>query len=108
MTPMKNSFHTALLVLFLFLSVSACSLADNTAADYNNRGNAKQEKGDIDGAITDFNQAIEINPKYSEAYNNRGDAKLATGDLNGSIDDYNRAIEINPKYSIAYYNRGCP
>ena len=39
---------------------------------YNNRGNAKDELKDYQGAIADYTKAIEINPQYAAAYNNRG------------------------------------
>jgi hypothetical protein len=42
-----------------------------TALAYNNRGIVKRNKGDIDGAIADFDRAITINPKYANAYRNR-------------------------------------
>ncbi len=103
---MKNAFHTAHLVLLLFLSASACAAAKDTAKDYINSGDAKYLKRDMDGAITDYNRALENNPQLSEAYNNRGNAKQGKGDLEGAIADYNRAIEINPQYSEAYNGRG--
>ena len=66
-------------------------------APYNNRGLAKEGKSDHDGAIADYNRAIELNPKYAGAYNNRGLAKQAKGDLDGAIADYNRALELAAK-----------
>ena len=62
--------------------------------------------GDYEGAIADYDRAIEINPQHANAYNNRGIAKNKMGDYEGAIADYDRAIEINPQYTIAYNNRG--
>jgi Flp pilus assembly protein TadD len=62
-----------------------------------NRGFAKQAKGDVDGAIADFNRAIELDPKQPRAYMNRGFAKPAKGDHDGAIADYNRALELAAK-----------
>lgn len=77
-----------------------------TAAEFYNRGNAKKDKGDYDGAIADYGRAIELAPKFSAAYNNRGIAKKDKGDLDAAITDYDRAIEIDPRDSLAYNNRG--
>jgi lipoprotein NlpI len=76
------------------------------AAAYNNRSLAKRDKGDLDGAISDYTRAIELDPNYVLAYRNRGDTKQQKSDLDGAIADYNRALELDPKYAIAYNNRG--
>ena len=76
------------------------------AVSYFDRGFAKQKKGDLDGAMADYDQAIKLNPKDASAFNNRGNAKFAKGDLNGAMADYNQAIKINPKNTLAYNNLG--
>jgi hypothetical protein len=38
-------------------------------------------KGDMSGAISDYDRSIKINPRYVEAYCNRGAAKRAKGDV---------------------------
>ena len=97
----------SVVVLFLAgLAVAPPVLAQSSASDWVNSGNAKYKKGDLDGAVTDYSRAIEIDPKYAEAYINRGVAKGKKGDLDGEIADYSRAIEIDPEYAEAYSNRG--
>ncbi|MBC6480408.1 MAG: tetratricopeptide repeat protein [Hormoscilla sp. GM7CHS1pb] len=75
---------------------------------YNNMGVARYNLGDKEGAIADYNKAIEIKPDYALAYNNRGNARYNLGDKEGAIADYNKAIEIEikPDYALAYNNRG--
>lgn len=83
---------------------------DNTAlweaAIHYNRGNAKLEKGDYEGAIAGYDHAIVIAPNDSEAFCNRGIAKYNTDDYDGAIADYDRAIAIDPNLAIAYTQRG--
>ncbi|WP_413314725.1 tetratricopeptide repeat protein [Prochlorococcus sp. MIT 0703] len=69
-------------------------------------GTNKNELGDQQEAIADFNKAIAINPQIAPAYNNRGKAKMDLGDNQGAIADYSKAIAINPQYAYAYTNRG--
>ena len=76
------------------------------AMAYTYRGIAKDEMGDYEGAIADYDRAIEINPQYARAYSNRGITKDNMGGHKGAIADYDRAIEINPQYAGAYNNRG--
>ncbi len=61
---------------------------------------------DLQGAIKDYDKAIEIDPENAMAYNNRGNVKQYLRDLQGAIQDYDKAIEIDPNYATAYNNRG--
>ena len=69
-------------------------------------GNAKSDLGDNEGAIRNYDKAIELNPKDAKAYVNRGLAKINLGDNEGAIRDSDKAIELNPQYAEAYVNRG--
>lgn len=81
-------------------------IAQTTARDYCNRGVARQKKGDLDGALADFSQAIELNPQDSTAYNNRGLAQMAKGDLDSALADYDRALQISPRNFQIRTSRG--
>jgi len=77
----------------------------DTAKEYFYRGYEKDDKGDYNGAISDYTKAIEIYPNNASAYYNRGSAKADLKDFKGAISDYTKAIEINPNDSDAYFNR---
>jgi tetratricopeptide (TPR) repeat protein len=93
---MNTTLPTKLLAFVLSLMLPAVAAAQTSAAadDYNSRGLAKEAKGDHDGAIAEYNRAIELA------------AKLAIFCMDGTIADYNRAIELDPKQPRAYINRG--
>ena len=63
-------------------------------------------KNEIDRAIDDYTQAIELDTDYADAYYNRGNACHNKREYDRAIVDYNRAIELKPNYAEAYYNRG--
>jgi Flp pilus assembly protein TadD len=51
-------------------------------------------KGQYDQAISDFNKAIEINPKYANAYNNRGIVYISLGNMVSACHDWLKACEL--------------
>ena len=79
---------------------------DNSAAAYVSRGNARYKLKDYQGAISNYNKALEIDPNYAKAYLNRGVARSNLKDYQGAISDYDKALKIDPNYADAYYNRG--
>ena len=62
-----------------FLSKLFSPLFQMSASDYFNRAWDKQNKGDYQGAIADYEQAIKLQPDYTNAYNNRGIAYRKLG-----------------------------
>jgi tetratricopeptide (TPR) repeat protein len=78
----------------------------NAAEVLNNRGNAKNNIDDYEGAFKDLNEAIRINPKLAEAYSNRGSARDNLGDYKGAMEDYDKALSLKPEMITAYNNRG--
>ncbi len=73
---------------------------------YTNRGVARQARGDIDGALADYDMALRYNPGHAEALNDRGIVRFLRGDVDGAIADYFAAIRVRPQYADAYENRG--
>jgi tetratricopeptide (TPR) repeat protein len=84
----------------------AVLLTEARATVIYNSGRAKQDRGDLDGAMDDYSKAIKMNPNYLYAYVHRGIVKHQKRDLKGAMADYNKAIEIAPDYNPAFYNRG--
>ncbi len=74
------------------------------AIAYFNRGNAKDELKDTQGAIADWGKAIDINPQYANAYVNRGLAKKKQGDLQGSCADYKKAVSLGNQAATQWLN----
>jgi len=76
------------------------------AKTYYVRGLSRFDKGDLSGAVADFNQAIQTQSDYSEAYFYRALAYFDLKQMPKSIADYSKAIALNAGYVDAYYNRG--
>jgi tetratricopeptide (TPR) repeat protein len=87
-------------------SSPAPAASDASDGDLVNRGIEKAQNGDMDGAMADFNRAIELNPKDDAPYYNRAQARRLKNDTAGAIADYTRAIELGSTNPAAYNNRG--
>ena len=80
--------------------------APNPAEEIVRSAQAKEAKGDFDGAIADYGRLIELGPQNPGGYYGRAVAKSNKGDWDGAIADYNRTLELDPKNAYAYNNRG--
>ena len=80
--------------------------AGSDAKTYVDYGMSNGAKGDLDGALAAFNQAISIDPKYAPAYYNRGFAFSLKAKPDDAISNYDQAIQLDPTYKAAYYQRG--
>src|SRR5438445_174606 len=87
-------------------SAPAPAASGASDGDLVNRGIEKAKNGDLDGALADFNRAIELNPKDDAPYYNRAQARRLKNDTAGAIADYTRAIELGSTNPAAYNNRG--
>ena len=58
-------------------------------------------KNNWNESIVEYNKAIEINPRFSEAYVNRGIVYRALGQYQRAIKDYDEAIRIDPENQAA-------
>ena len=104
--------------LFVILSVGVFLLAwcglswsQNEAIALVGSGNAKLTLEDYQGALQDYNKAIELDSIKSDAglamlYANRCIAKYYLKDNQGVIQDCGKAIELNPNMANPYNNRG--
>jgi tetratricopeptide (TPR) repeat protein len=71
-----------------------------------NRGCAKDEVGDVNGALADMAMAIQINPKYSKAYHNRACVlHQRRGEYKLAISDYSRSIALGFMHPYSFSGR---
>jgi tetratricopeptide (TPR) repeat protein len=80
--------------------------AENLGVDYNSRGCMWRNKGELDIAIADFNEAIRNKPNYPDAHFNRGRSWRMKGEYDKAISDLNEAIRLDTKDTGNYAERG--
>lgn len=63
------------------------------------------DSDDIEMAILNFNESIQLNKDYTDGYIMRGDAYSRNNNHEQAINDYNKVIELEPNDHRAYTNR---
>jgi tetratricopeptide (TPR) repeat protein len=76
------------------------------ATNFSNQGSVKVQKGDFQGAIANFTQALGLNPNIPQAYLGLGIATSQQGKKQQAIYNYDRALQFNPNLAEAYFGRG--
>jgi tetratricopeptide (TPR) repeat protein len=66
----------------------------------------REQWHELDKALTDYNEAIRLDPTRGWLYGNRGNAHSDKHDYDKAIADYTQAIKLDPKEPISYSNRG--
>ncbi len=93
--------------LFTIIAIAVSLIAlGQTAQEHYSNGNEKAAAKDFASSIKDFDKAIKLDSKYTDAYYNRGTSKLHLNDYKGALADYNKAIDLKPDFMNAYTNRG--
>jgi tetratricopeptide (TPR) repeat protein len=76
------------------------------ARGYQTRGNVRFEMADWDKAVSDYTQAIEIDPKNAETFFWRSVAQSRNDEEDSAMADIYRAIDLKPKEAKSYHWRG--
>ena len=99
-------------VIFIVISLSLVILRHSLSVGLGeaeivyNRGVYLQLQEQQEEAISQFDEAIQLDPWHVGAYNNRGIAYQNLGQYDRAIQDYDEAIRLNPQNTMTYNNRG--
>jgi serine/threonine protein kinase/tetratricopeptide (TPR) repeat protein len=81
-------------------------LRPQSAGAHLNLGASLKEKNDPQGAVAEYQKAVDLDPKCAPAYYNLGLNRLALGDEEGAIAAWRQAIASDPLYANAHTNLG--
>ncbi len=73
---------------------------------YAQRGASKRALKDYEGALADYQKAVELNPNYGGGFLDMAQIKFAQQDWQGAIDMVSQTIKLFPQHAPAYGMRG--
>lgn len=89
---MRKYLSIVALLLLVSVILTACGLSD--AEQKYNSGTDKFNKGDVDGALADFDEAIKLDPNLAVAYMNRAAVWIKKQDYDKAITDSSKAVDL--------------
>src|SRR5260370_15161355 len=98
---MKRLLSIAILG-FALLGQNTLAQQNRSARKLIKQGVERFARGDIAGAIADYDRALTIDPKSAEAYFKRGRAKRAQGDLNETLHDFADPVILDPPSALPH------
>ncbi|MBI4830989.1 MAG: tetratricopeptide repeat protein [Candidatus Lindowbacteria bacterium] len=69
-------------------------------------GAIREEKGDLEGALRSYREAVRLVPANADAQYNLGNIYMRLGDAASAIQCYSAAIEADPLFASCYNNLG--
>jgi len=69
-----------------------------------NLGTAFLDQGQYEEAVTQYSEALRLDPNLAKAHNNLGNAFLAQGKYEEAVNQYNEALRLNPDLAEAHHN----
>lgn len=63
---------------------------------YLNRGGIRKEKGNLKGALTDFNKAVKLRPDDYKSVSNRASVNMDMGQFDKALSDFRKADQLKP------------
>jgi tetratricopeptide (TPR) repeat protein len=91
---MKRVLHASLLVALCALTSFAQS--HTTAPEHARLASERRVRGDLDGALAEYDKAIAESPRAAAIYVKRGGVRRAKGDVEGALSDYDAAYALDP------------
>lgn len=101
---MRILLTVSLFFLPLFYSQAQESPLEQQARTYRDEGYRLQLRGDLDGALSFYQKASQMDPNFAQAFNDAGVILESKGQDERAIEMYEKAIKIDPTCLAAYTN----
>ena len=96
----------AVLLMFSLVALLSVGCGESKAQKHNSAGVSLENRGKMEEAIAEFDEAIRLDPKLVLAYYNRAQAYFGLDRYERSIQDYDQAISLDPESVVFYTKKG--
>ena len=104
----KNNVHLVddhAPVDYLLASVFFARARVSDAEKFFNRGVSLQNEGRPEEAISEYSEAINLDPGFPLAYHNRGQNFAELDQFERAIEDFDQATRLEPQAALVYFSR---
>ena len=106
MTTLPASHRRILMAVLVTAALTGCSGKEERIASHLSKGEGYFAKAEIDKALVEVHNVLQMDPRRAEAYYLAGQIEEERGDIRSAYGNFNKAFEIKPGYSDAEAGMG--
>ena len=85
---------------------NALTAIKNVAKNYFNKGNQLYKRGDLEGALSSYDEVLNIDKTFYQAHFQIGVIQSKMGNKDLAVGSYEKSIQINPQFYKAFFALG--
>ena len=85
---------------------TAYAAIKNVAKNYFNQGNQSYKRGDLEGALSSYEEVLKVDNTFYQAYYQIGVIQSKMGDKELAVSSYEEALNVNPQFYKGYFALG--
>ena len=85
---------------------TASAAIKNVAKNYFNNGNQSYKRGDLEGALSSYNNVLNVDKTFYQAHYQIGVIQSKMGDKDFAVKSYEKALDVNPQFYKGFFALG--
>lgn len=85
---------------------TASAAIQNVAKNYFNNGNQSYKRGDLEGALSSYDEVLRVDESFYQAHYQIGVIQSKMGDKDKAVESYEKALIVNPQFYKGFFALG--